>query len=52
MSLHFIVFCDISMYAYILFVIFDRKIINDANFHCISVDENLQRVCLLTQDTS
>ena len=37
MSLHFVVLCDISMYASILFVIFDRKIINDANFHSISV---------------
>ena len=44
MSLHFVVLCDISMYASILFVIFDRKIINDANFHSISVYENLGRV--------
>ena len=52
MSLHFVVLCDISMCAYILFVIFDRRIISDANFRYISVYENLGRVYPLVQDPS
>ena len=51
MSLHFVVLCDISMCAYILFVIFDR-IISDANFRYISDYENLGRVYPLAQDPS